>query len=441
MEARRFRLMWLIVLLLTETQYTKASPQTFTVGKEQEPEFSKAVPNVTVSVGRDAKLPCVVDNLGSYGVAWLRVESKTILTIRHNVITGNYRIDLSHGDRRNWILHIKNVQESDRGGYMCQINTFPMKSQVGYLDVVVPPVIIDAESDTDVLAREGSNVTMKCRAKGYPFPEITWKREDGQPISVGLWQNDLDQDISYKGELLKVTKVSRLHMGAYLCIASNGVQPSISRRVVLHVHFTPMIWVPNQLIGSPIGNDVTLECHTEAYPSSINYWQTGKGDMIVSDHKYRVKDEHKTYKVHMKLIILNIQADDFGTYRCHARNSLGSTEGNIRIYEIHLSPAKEDITTTPNSVLERDDNMPLKQADTKESARRIQGENLGFPNESLSREAGDVDTPSGDTPEFTLGKNVAILGNKPCIIKFWCFTFVMHCLSELAVIMTTRTDR
>ncbi|XP_022237340.1 lachesin-like isoform X2 [Limulus polyphemus] len=390
--------MWLIVLLLTETLHTEASLQTFTIDEESEPEFSKAVPNVTVSVGRDAQLPCVVDNLGSYGVAWLRVESKTILTIRHNVITGNYRIDLSHGDRRNWILHIKNVQESDRGGYMCQINTFPMKSQVGYLDVVVPPVIIDAESDTDVLAREGSNVTMKCRAKGYPVPEITWKREDGQPISVGLWQNDLDQ-------------------------------------------VTPMIWVPNQLIGSPIENDVTLECHTEAYPSSINYWQTERGDMIVSDHKYRVKDEHKTYKVHMKLIILNIQPDDFGTYKCHARNSLGSTEGNIRIYEIHLSPGKEEITVIPDNTLGRDDNLPLKQADTKESARRIQGENLGFPNESLSRETGDVFKTPGDNPGSTSGKNVAALGNKPCIITFWCFTFVMQCLSTLAVIMTTRTDR
>jgi hypothetical protein len=37
------------------------------------------------------------------------------------------------------------------------------------------------------------------------------------------------------GEVLHVTKVSRLHMGAYLCIASNGVPPSISKRVLLRV--------------------------------------------------------------------------------------------------------------------------------------------------------------------------------------------------------------
>jgi hypothetical protein len=37
------------------------------------------------------------------------------------------------------------------------------------------------------------------------------------------------------GEVLHVVRVSRLHMGAYLCVASNGVPPSISKRVELRV--------------------------------------------------------------------------------------------------------------------------------------------------------------------------------------------------------------
>lgn len=44
----------------------------------------------------------------------------------------------------------------------------------------------------------------------------------------------------------------------------------------------PMLSIPNQLEGAYIGQDVTLECHTEAFPSSINYWTTDKGDMIIS---------------------------------------------------------------------------------------------------------------------------------------------------------------
>lgn len=33
-----------------------------------------------------------------------------------------------------------------------------------------------------------------------------------------------------------------------------------------------MIWVPNQLVGAPAGTDVTIDCHTEAYPRAISYW-------------------------------------------------------------------------------------------------------------------------------------------------------------------------
>lgn len=102
---------------------------------DSEPEFVEQVPNVTVSVGRDAKFPCKVNKLDTYRVGWVRIEDKSILTISHQVVTRNSRISLTQSEHKTWTLHIKNVQESDRGGYMCQVNTLPMKSQVGYLDV------------------------------------------------------------------------------------------------------------------------------------------------------------------------------------------------------------------------------------------------------------------------------------------------------------------
>ena len=43
-----------------------------------------------------------------------------------------------------------------------------------------------------------------------------------------------------------------------------------------------MLSIPNQLEGAYVGQDVILECHTEAYPASINYWTTERGDMIIS---------------------------------------------------------------------------------------------------------------------------------------------------------------
>lgn len=51
-----------------------------------------------------------------------------------------------------------------------------------------------------------------------------------------------------------------------------------------------MLSIPNQLEGAYIGQDVTLECRTEAFPTSINYWTTERGDMIISGSKYCASD-------------------------------------------------------------------------------------------------------------------------------------------------------
>ncbi|XP_049303114.1 uncharacterized protein LOC105225693 [Bactrocera dorsalis] len=298
------------------------------------PGFPEPINNVTVSVGRDALLACVVDNLKGYKVAWVRVDTQTILSIHHNVISQNNRISLSYNDHRSWYLHIKEVEESDRGWYMCQVNTDPMRSQKGYLQVVVPPVIIESMTSNDMVVREGLNVTLMCKARGYPEPYVMWRREDGEEMLIGGEHvNVVD------GELLHITKVSRLHMAAYLCVASNGVPPSISKRVHLRVQFPPMLSIPNQLEGAYVGQDVILECHTEAYPASINYWTTERGDMIISDtsragDKYETTSTVSGYTKYMKLKIRSVGPNDFGTYRCVAKNSLGETDGNIKLDEM-----------------------------------------------------------------------------------------------------------
>jgi len=47
----------------------------------------------------------------------------------------------------------------------------------------VPPSIVDKETSSDMVVREGSNVSMACKAEGYPEPYIMWRREDGDDIN------------------------------------------------------------------------------------------------------------------------------------------------------------------------------------------------------------------------------------------------------------------
>ncbi|KQS70187.1 uncharacterized protein Dere_GG24291, isoform C [Drosophila erecta] len=228
-------------------------------------------------------------------------------------------------------MRIKDIKESDKGWYMCQINTDPMKSQMGYLDVVVPPDILDYPTSTDMVVREGSNVTLKCAATGSPEPTITWRRESGVPIELATGEEVL----SIEGTDLVIPNVRRHHMGAYLCIASNGVPPSVSKRITLVVHFPPMITVQNQLIGAVEGKGVTLDCESEAYPKSINYWTRERGEIVPPGGKYSANvTEIGGYRNSMRLHINPLTQAEFGSYRCVAKNSLGDTDGTIKLYRI-----------------------------------------------------------------------------------------------------------
>lgn len=156
---------------------------------------------------------------------------------------------------------------------------------------------------------------------------------------------------SVSGTSLVFASVGRGHIGSYLCIArlvppripsppsllpSNGVPPSISKRVNLRVQFPPMMGVPrcltpphipsspprlpspppglpSQLESAPVGGNVTLRCRSEvrhhhfhqhphsggdltpnltsprqAFPASINYWIREGGETVSSGGRFRM---------------------------------------------------------------------------------------------------------------------------------------------------------
>jgi hypothetical protein len=50
--------------------------------------------------------------------------------------------------------------------------------------ISVPPVIIESMTSNDMVVREGTNVTLSCKAKGFPEPYVMWRREDGDEMSI-----------------------------------------------------------------------------------------------------------------------------------------------------------------------------------------------------------------------------------------------------------------
>lgn len=345
---------------------------------ELPPVFLEPVPNVTVAVGRDASLTCSVDNLGQHKVAWIHLNRKMIVSIHNHVITRQPRFTVTHDSHKTWTLHVRQVTQEDRGQYMCQVNSAPMISQQGYLQVVVPPNIMDSNSSkSNIVVREKDNVTLSCHADGFPVPVIKWRREDARGIqtSDGRKVHQLD------GATLGLRQVSRTHMGAYLCIASNGVPPSVSKRITLDVEFAPQMHVPNQLVGAPLGTDVQLECFVEAHPRAITYWEY-RDAMVMNTTRITTHTLEDHYKIHMVLSIRDLRDEDFGMYKCISKNSIAETDGSITLNKTYRPTSPPTKISRPGSYEEEfsyRSRLPgwkeeRRNQDVEESTRRLQEE-------------------------------------------------------------------
>jgi len=200
-----------------------------------------------------------------------------------------------------------------------------MTSRVGYLHVTVPPDILVNESSSDQVVKEGSNVTLLCAATGYPAAKITWRREDNRLIN--------GHDVLVEGSTLNFIAVGRHQMGAYLCIASNGVPPSVSKRIMLQVEFAPAL-VPMESERSPnrLGEPLVLHCQCRSYPLAFTYW--------THETARNRKDAAVAYYTHTTIVGLTtdvyltvglMEAQDQGNYTCFCTNPLGSVQQTITV--------------------------------------------------------------------------------------------------------------
>ncbi|KAK9497198.1 hypothetical protein O3M35_004562 [Rhynocoris fuscipes] len=200
-------------------------------------------------------------------------------------------------------------------------------------ELLIPPAIVGSDTifaSGPVVVKEGENVRMTCAATGNPRPTVQWKKMDKTTIGLGKWQES-----SIIGHILNITRVNREHMGTYMCIASNGINPSATQSYVLEVHFPPLIRIQNQHIGIENQSMARLSCEVEAYPEALKYWERSDGRLIEPSNKHHMAiiDKGK-YKAIMELNITNTSHGDLGVYHCICKNEIGTTKGVFNVYEI-----------------------------------------------------------------------------------------------------------
>ncbi|EFN86283.1 Lachesin, partial [Harpegnathos saltator] len=366
------------------------------------PEFLAPLENHTVIQGRDVFFTCVVNHLQSYKVAWIKSDSRAILAIHTHMVAHNSRLSVTHNGHNTWKLHVANVQKNDSGTYMCQVNTDPMRSQMGYMEVVIPPDIMDDESSDGMVTHEGGNIKLRCVATGSPKPIVTWKREDGR--NIVLREDGQKQSVkTFVGETLELAGVLRQEMGTYLCIASNNVPPTVSKRYSVDVHFQPLIKVTNQLVAAPVNSDVVLQCYVEASPHAMNTWYKDPDEKLLPSNKYTMSEfALSDYSWQMNLTVNSLEKQDFGGYVCSSVNALGRADGVVRLQELHLSAKTTPTTLTKNTDL-RPRKKPVMKGKKKSNSNNGRRGHLGGLEEIDSiggdDDLGTTQIMSGSTPQ------------------------------------------
>ncbi|KAK0171224.1 hypothetical protein PV328_008975 [Microctonus aethiopoides] len=287
------------------------------------PAFLRPVGNQTAAIGREAVFSCYVRNIGKYKAGGC--SSTPGIPMGIYSVSGSNQV-MDEGVNCTWRLHIRHLKKSDEGCYMCQINTDPMIAELGCLDILgksyIPPdIVYGDETSKDLSVSEGENVTLNCQATGTPKP----RSYNFQRLEI------------YNESKLHFYRVDRQQMGVYMCIASNDVPPTVSKRVTLEVNFAPTVQVRSQLLGAPLGTRVQLECSIEAHPNTINFWERNRTEMLLDGPRYEVHEERSGYQVDITLVIKKFTEQDVGTYVCIATNSLGRAEGTSRLYKINLT--------------------------------------------------------------------------------------------------------
>lgn len=201
-----------------------------TISGQQNPTISFVSKEKVVEIGDTLQLVCTVQFARDYPVNWVKINKDNpanflfisrgstvnIPNSRFSVRVDQAPYNSPTSSQSTYTLVIEKVQETDAGGYSCQIVTGATSKIEADVDVFVriPPVISD-NSTRHVIASTGQNVDLYCFASGYPPPTIYWRREKNRLLP--------GKGAHYKGERLTLYNITKDDRGTYYCVADNGV--------------------------------------------------------------------------------------------------------------------------------------------------------------------------------------------------------------------------
>ncbi|XP_076322350.1 cell adhesion molecule Dscam1-like isoform X2 [Tachypleus tridentatus] len=228
-------------------------------------------------------------------------------------------------------LAIDKLEPVHNGNYTCvAANDGATVQHTAQLVVDVPPYWMIEPTNTYVVLNEPVNID--CLAKGYPVPQITWKRaKSGSGTDFEQILSGPDFQVFENGTLrLAHTKLQ--DRGHYLCQANNGVGSGLSKVVHVTVHVPAHFEMNEKTITVNKGKETKLLCEAIGdKPMAIIWNQNNHPLNPLSKKRYALNEKLTKVGMESEVTIFESQRSDTGSFVCLVTNAFGQDEIRLQL--------------------------------------------------------------------------------------------------------------
>ncbi|CAK1600970.1 unnamed protein product [Parnassius mnemosyne] len=241
---------------------------------------------------------------------------------------------------RSAILSIGSVSDKHAGNYTCVAeNEAGTHSHTSTLIINVPPRWI--LEPTDKAFAQGSDAKVECKADGFPKPQVTWKRAEGDTPGDYKDLKPNNPNVKVEDGTLTINNIQKTNEGYYLCEAVNGIGSGLSAVILISVQAPPQFEIKMRNQTARRSEPAVLQCQAKGEkPIGIIWNMNNKRLEPKSDPRYTIREEILPGGVVSDLSIRRTERSDSALFTCVATNAFGSddTSINMIIQEVPEAP-------------------------------------------------------------------------------------------------------
>lgn len=184
----------------------------------------------------------------------------------------------------------------------------------------------------------GTLITMRCRCKANPKPEVTWFRGTTQvkeSSRVAMKIKDVDDDIF--DLILEIKEPGGQDGGTYRCHVQN-VHGESNANLNLNIEAEPepagqaptFVEKP-RIVSEQNGRLIIMECKVKADPKPTHAWSC-EGVEVKQSSKFSISIKEETKEIFIiRLEIRDPAPEDSGLYKCNIKNEFGEINANLTL--------------------------------------------------------------------------------------------------------------